>query len=177
MIPTPTLIARRYLAIALMATALATMSLSASAVDWRSLFHGETATPKSPPPEKRARVLRAEGLKADAQIEDFLNELADALMARDGKRLLPTLSPRYAITGLPASQNPRDVFVQAIERIPGPLDMEVRTVSTEQDGSRLTTVELRFPKGEAKIKRFRFEADGKLIASDLFIIRVEQHSL
>ena len=90
---------------------------------------------------------------------------------------LPTPSQHYAITGLPASQNPRDVFVHAIERIPGPLEMEVRTVSTERDGSGLATVELRFPKGEAKTKRFRFEADGKLIASDLFAIRVEQHSL
>ena len=171
----PTRLPRRRFAMALMATALITMSSPAPAVDWRSFFHGDAAQPKSPPPEKRAQVGRAEGIVADSRLDSFLNDLADALMARDGKRLLPRLSAQYAINGLPTSQSPRDVFVQAIERIPSPLDMEVRAVSSEKDGARVATVEFRYATGEPKAKRFRFDADGKLIASDLFAIRVEQY--
>lgn len=144
-------------------------------VDWKSFFHGSAAPPKSPPPESRPRLSRADGIKPDAMVDAFLEGLADALMARDAKSLLPRLSARYTVAGLPASENPRDVFAQAIERVPGPLEMEVRLVSTEKDGDRLATVEFRYPRDVTKTRRLRFDADGRLVASDLFAIRVESH--
>lgn len=146
-----------------------------AAADWRSFFHGNATPPKSPPPEQRASVSRAGGVAADATVEDFLRELADALMARDAKRLLPRLSAKYAIAGLPGGQNPREVFAQAIERIPGPLEMEVLGVTVEKNGERLASVEFRYPKDVKKSKLLRFDAEGRLLASDLFAIRVEQH--
>ncbi len=164
----------------LLATAILVPSPVADAAgwqpaDWRSFFHGSSTQPKSPPPELRAKVSRAEGVSADPVIESFLNELADALMARDGKRLSPRLSAKYAIAGLPGSEDAREVFQQAIERIPGPLEMSVGAVSLEKNGDRLASVEFTYPKEVKKPKRFRFDAEGKLLASDLFAIKVEQH--
>lgn len=155
--------------------AAAALPPPAAAIDWRGLVHGNAAAPpKSPPPAQRARLMRAEGVQADAMVEAFLNDFADALMARDGQRMLPRLSKKYVIAGLPASEDPRVVFVQAIERVPGPSEMEIKAVSQEKEGDRLATVEFRYAGAPAKSRRIRLDAEGRLVASDLFNIRVEQ---
>jgi hypothetical protein len=53
-------------------------------------------------------------------VETFLRALADAIKARDGKPMVARLADAYAIDGLEGRAKPADLFVQAVERMPGP---------------------------------------------------------
>ena len=146
------------------------------AVDLRSFFHGEPAPPpKAPPPKQLAVISTAPGITADAQVERFLRGLADAIKAREGKPMLAQLSSKYAIDDLPPDRKPTEMFLQAIEQIAGPTEMVV--TSLDRPGViRVAKVEFRFgaEREKSKTKTFEFDADGKLLRSDLFKLQIKQ---
>jgi hypothetical protein len=126
--------------------------------------------PKAPPPDRVAIVSRAAGVAADAQIEDFLRALAAAIKARDGKSMVPRLSERYAVDDLPGGLKASDFFVQAIEQLPGADEIVIRSIAA-QSGVRIAQTDSRFPQDVIKSHTFRFDADGRLLASDLFKLK------
>ena len=147
----------------------------AAAADWRSWLHGDPpAPPKAPPPKQLAEVTAATESARDAQVEGFLRALADAIKARDGKPMLARLSDKYAIDGLPDRSKAAEVFVQAVESIPGPTHFTVQSVERHAAGV-TAKVELRYASAPPKPKTFRFDTGGRLIASDLFSIKVHSH--
>ena len=123
--------------------------------------------PKAPPPDKVAAVSLATGVAPDAQVEDFLRALAAAIKARDGKSMLPRLADRYTVEALPEGLKASDFFVQAIEQLPGADEIVVRSISPA-GGVRSVQTDFRFPKSVVKSRTFRFDVDGRLLASDLF---------
>ncbi len=142
--------------------------------DLRSFFHGEPAAPpKAAPPKQLAAVSTAPGVTADAQIESFLRALADALKAREGEPMLARLSDRFSIDDLPDGIKPGKLFVQAVASTPSPTDIVVRSVE-KQGNVRNARVELRFGPDKVKQKTFRFDADGKLLWTDWFQIKVQR---
>lgn len=130
--------------------------------------------PKAPPPDKLAVVRRATGAAADGQVEDFLHALALSIKARDGKPMLPRLADRYTIDDLPSGFKAADLFVQAMEQTPGPDEIILRSVAV-QSGVRIAQTEFRLPKGVVKSVSFRFDADGRLLGSDLFKLKRQEH--
>ncbi|MEP7154592.1 MAG: hypothetical protein ABI905_02375 [Betaproteobacteria bacterium] len=145
-------------------------------VDLRSFFHGEPPPPpKAPPPKQLATISMAPGVAVDAQVDRFLRGLADAIKAREGKPMLALLSPKYAIDDLPPDRKPADMFVQAMEQIAGPSEMQV--MSLEKQGVNcIAKVEFRFgtEREKSKTKTFEFDGDGKLLRSDLFKLQIQQ---
>lgn len=136
--------------------------------DLKSFLHGTPAPPpKSPPPKERARVSTDARTARDVQVEGFMQALADGIMARDGQALLPRLADKYAIDDLPADMKPRELFLQAVERIPGPSEMTIKAVDRRAD-TRVATVEFRYPDDKVSEKTFWFDADGRLLRSDFF---------
>lgn len=155
--------------------ALAACPAAASAVDWKSLLHGEPAAPpKAPPPKQLAQVSTAAGAPRDAEVEAFLRAFADALKARDGQPMVARLSDEYAIDALPEGTKAPALFVQAVERIPGPAEIVIQAI--ERTGAtRVVTTEFRYGTAPAKSKTFRFDAAGRLAWSDLFNVSVQRH--
>lgn len=153
--------------------ALAGLALPARA-DLKSWLHGSgpAPQPKAAPPAQLAVVSHANGVAADAQVDAFLRTLAAAIKARDGDAMRPLLSERYAVADLPAGAKPADFFVQAVERMPGPLEMVVQAIVVEA-GTRVVKVELRLSNDRQSSKTFRFDAAGRLLASDLFRLQVQ----
>lgn len=125
--------------------------------------------PKALPPDRVAIVSRAAGVAPDTQVEAFLQALAAAVKARDGKSMLPRLAERYAVDDLPGGLKASDFFVQAIEQIPGADEIVIRSIAM-QSGVRIAQTDFRFLK-EVKSRTFRFDADGRLLASDLFKLK------
>jgi hypothetical protein len=163
----------RRAALALLA-AVSVLPLAATA-DWRSWLHGDPpAPPKAPPPKQVAEVTAATESARDAQVEAFLRALADAIKARDGKPMLGRLSDKYAIDGLPDRSKAAEVFVQAVESIPGPTQFAVQSIERHATGVN-ARVEVRYASAPPKPKTFRFDTAGRLIASDLFSIKVHSH--
>ena len=155
--------------------ALAASPAAAHAIDWRSLLHGEPAAPpKAPPPKELAQVSLASGMARDAEVEAFLRALADALKARDGRPMVARLSDKYAIDSLPDGSKAPEVFVQAVERIPGPTEIVIQGIE-RTGGTRVVTTEFRYGTAPAKAKTFRFDATGRLAWSDLFNVSVQRH--
>jgi hypothetical protein len=126
--------------------------------------------PKAPPPDRVAIVSRAAGVAPDAQVEDFLRALAAATKARDGKSMVPRLAERYAVDDLPGGLKASDFFVQAIEQMQGADEIVVRSIVMQGSG-RTAQTDFRFPKEVIKSRSFRFDADGRLLASDLFKLK------
>jgi hypothetical protein len=83
--------------------------------------------------------------------------------------MLPRLAERYAVDDLPGGLKASDFFVQAIEQIPGADEIVIRSIAM-QSGVRIAQTDFRFPK-EVKSRTFRFDADGRLLASDLFKLK------
>jgi hypothetical protein len=144
-----------------------------SAADWREWLHPQPASPpKAPPPKQVAAVSAASESARDARVESFLRALADAIKARDGAAMVARLADNYAIDGLDGRAKPADLFMQAVERIPGPTEMIVESI--ERQGNAVTArTEFRYANTEAKKKVFRFDAAGRLVWSDLFAIRTQ----
>jgi len=139
--------------------------------DWKSFFHGDPPPfVKAPPPKQLARVSTAPGVQPDPQVESFLRAFADALMAREGSMIVPRLSERYTVDGAPDDAKASDFMVQAIGKMPGPERIVIRSVEAS-GGTRIAKTEFHFGPDNMKLKTFRFDADGKLLESDLFSLR------
>ena len=142
--------------------------------DLRSFFHGDPPVPpKAPPPKQLATISLAPGLVTDPQIEAFLRALAGAIKARDGAVILPQLSAQYVIDDLPSDRKPSEFFVQAVERIPGPVDIKIVSID-KRDATRTAKTEFRYGDGNVKPKAFRFDAANKLVWSDLFALKTQR---
>ena len=139
--------------------------------DLKSFLHGETVAPatKAPPPKVTAVVSTAAGVAVDGQVEDFLRALAGALRARDGAQMLPRLSDQFTMADLPEGHQAPEFFVMGVNKIPGPTGMVIQSVEA-RGAARLAKVELRYP-NNAKVKTFKFDAAGKLLGSDLFLLK------
>lgn len=166
----PRAVLPRRLALTLLAAAGlgAARSSRAGLAEW---LHGASPPrPKAPPPDKTALVSRAAGVAPDAQVEEFLRALAAAIKARDGRPLLPRLAERYTIEDLPSGMNASDFFLQALEQIPGADEIVVRAIALQGD-VRVAQADFRYPRDVVKSKTFRFDAAGRLLASDLFQLK------
>lgn len=140
-------------------------------VDLRSFFHGDPpAPPKAPPPKQLATVATAPDVIADAQIESFMRAFADAIKAREGKPLLARLSDKYAIDDLPEGRKASDFLLQAIDSMPGGAEIIIKSVERKSD-MRIAKVEFKYNADNIKLKTFRFDAAGKLLWSDLFVLK------
>lgn len=140
-------------------------------VDLRSFFHGDPPPPpKAPPPKHLAIVSTAATVTTDIEIENFMRAFADAIKARDGKPMLARLSAKYTIDGLPDDKKAADFFMQAIVRIPGAIEIIIKSVE-RKDGIRTAKIEFRYSLDSIKLKTFRFDADCKLVWSDLFALQ------
>ena len=139
--------------------------------DWKSFFHGDPPPRvKAPPPVARALVSSLPGTPPDPQVESFLRAFADALMVRDGTMLLPRVSPKYAVDDMPDDARASDFLLQAIEKMRGPTQIVIRSVQA-QGGVRTARVEFRYGAEQSRLKTFRFDAEGKLLGSDLFTLK------
>ena len=143
--------------------------------DWRSWLHGEPAPPpKAPPPKQLATVSVASEGAHDDKVESFLRALAESIKARDGKPMVARLAENYAIDGLEGRAKPADLFVQAVERVPGPTEIVVESI--ELDANAVTArTEFRYASAEPKRRSFRFDRAGRLVWSDFFTFKVERH--
>jgi len=154
------------------ALALLLVTAHVHAVDWGRLIHG--APPQAPPPTQLATVTTAPDVKPDADVDAFLLAFAAAIKARDAEAVVPRLSERYSIDGIPEGSRASDVFAQAVEQIPGPSELAVQAI--EKRGAEThATVEVRYPTSPPKRRTLRFDAAGRLLWSDLFSIQVDRH--
>ena len=146
-------------------------AISMRNVDLHSFFHGDPpAPPKAPPPKQLATVSSAPDVVADAQIENFLRTFAEAIKVREGRPLLARLSDKYAIDDLPGDRKAGDLFLQAIDTIPGAIEIIIKSIERKND-MRIAKVEFRYNADNVKLKTFRFDAIGKLLWSDLFVLK------
>jgi hypothetical protein len=140
-------------------------------VDLRSFFHGDPPPPpKAPPPKQLASVVTAQGAVIDTQIESFMRAFADAIKARDGKPMLARLSDKYAIDDLPADKKASDFFIQAIDAIPGAIEIIIKSIESKNN-MRIATIEFRYSADNIKLKTFHFDTAGKLLWSNLFMLK------
>ncbi len=140
--------------------------------DLKSFFHGEPAMPpKSPAPKVSATVSTAEGVATDKPAEDFLRALATAIKARDGQSMLPRLADKFEIPNLPDGLKSPAIFAQGIDRTPGPTALVVLAIEA-RGATRVAKVEVRYA-AVAKTKSFTFDADSKLLTSDLFAVKLQ----
>jgi hypothetical protein len=147
--------------------ALALLATPALA-DLKSFFHGDPPPfVKAPPPKQLAVVSSAAGMPPDPQVESFMRTFAAALMARDGAMVLPRLSERYAIEGMPDDAKASELMVQAIGKMPGPTQIVIRSV--EVSGAvRIAKAEFHYLPERVSVRTFRFDGDGNLLSCDLF---------
>jgi hypothetical protein len=137
------------------------------------LFHGKPAT------QRKARSAAACGDRMGRQQHArcrgraFLNAYADADGAMP-KGLEPLVSRQYTVEGLPDGVAPLGVLRQAIEQMPGPTRIQVQSVTAGAAG-RVARAEFRYERGEPKVRNIRFDDKGKLLASDLFAIKLQAH--
>ena len=153
-----------------------TRSTARQVADLKSFFHGEPALPpKSLPPPVTAVVSTAPGLSVDQQIEAFFRAFADAIKARDGRRMTPLLAPAYTIADLPEDHVAAEFFAQAVDRTPGPTAIVIQSIESK-GATREVKVELRYP-AKISTKTFQFDHDGRLLASDLFMLKRVEHGM
>jgi hypothetical protein len=143
-------------------------STAPALADWKSFIHGDPPPfVKAPPPKQLAIVSSLAGTAPDPQVESFMRTLADAVMARDGSLMVPRLSQRYAIDGMPDDAKASEFMVQAIGKMPGPTQIVIRSV--EANGAvRTARVEFHYIPERVSVRTFRFDASGKLLSCDLF---------
>jgi hypothetical protein len=77
------------------------------------------------------------------------------------------------IDDLPSDKKPGDFFQQALERIPGPVEIVIVSIE-KRDGTRVVKTEFRYGDGNVKPKIFRFDAAAKLVWSDLFALKTQR---
>lgn len=143
-------------------------------VDLRSFFHGDPPPPpKAPPPKQLAVVSTTAGVTPDRQVEEFMRAFADAIKSREGKPMLSRLSEKYLIDALPEGKKPGDFFMQAIETMPGPTEIIIKSIEMQND-IRTARIDFRYSADNVKLKTFRFDAGGKLLWSDLFALKRQQ---
>jgi hypothetical protein len=138
--------------------------------DLRSFFHGDPPPfVKAPPPKQLAAVSSVAGMQPDPQVESFMRTLANAVMARDGAMLLPRLSERYAIDGVPDGAKASEFMVQAIGKMPGPTQIVIQSV--ELNGAvRIAKAEFHYLPERTSVRTFRFDSNGNLLSCDLFSV-------
>lgn len=160
------------------ALALARPGLPANAIpprplaDLKTFFHGEPAArPKAARPKVTATVSTAEGVKTDAQVEAFLRAFAAAIQLRDGKRILPRLAADFSMGTMPDGIEAPAMLAQGIDHIAGPTEIVVRSIDAK-NGVRTAQIELRYPT-QTRSKTMTFTADGKLLSTDLFTVKIE----
>jgi len=155
--------------------AVALSIASAAHADWRSWLHGEPAPPpKAAPPKQLATVSAISESARDAQVESFLRALAESIKARDGKPMVARLADAYSIDGLEGRAKPADLFLQAVERVPGPTEIVVESI--ERDATTVTArAEFRYASAEAKKRAFRFDRAGRLLWSDFLTLKIERN--
>lgn len=152
-------------------SARSTLPAARQVADLKSFLHGEPAPPpKAPPPKVTATVTFAPGVVVDPQVEAFLRALAGAIKAREGRPLLPQLSDKYTVADLPEDHKATDFFLQAIERIPGPTGIIIQSVERKNE-VRVVRTEFHYESSPTKMRTFKFDAAGRLLASDLFSLR------
>jgi hypothetical protein len=162
----------RFCALLVFAAAIAATPALA---DWRSWFHPEPAPPpKASPPKVLATVSSASAEAKNAQVEAFLAALAAAIKAREGAPMRLRLSDRYAVDTMEAGSRSADLFVLAMEQLPGPTEIVVQSVERRAD-SLDAKAEFRYANAAPKVKTFRFDAEGRLVWSDLFAVKMERH--
>ena len=144
-------------------------------VDLRSFFHGDPPPPpKAPPPKQLAIITTATGVLPDAEIEGFMRAFAAAIYARDGRPMVSRLSEKYVINDLPTNKKAGEMLSHAIDRIPGAMTIVIKSVERKND-MRTAQIEFRYTADNVKVKTFRFDAAGKLLWSDLFVLLRQQH--
>ena len=150
-------------------------SLASAHAGLKEWIHGTPppATP-GPPDATAAAVTFAAGVNADKPVLDFMQALAEALRVHDGAALKPRLSPKFTIEDLPSDLNATDMLMQGITRGKGPKEIIINSVETEGD-TRVAKAEFRSADRPPKVRTFRFDAEGKLLSSDLF--QVQRHGL
>jgi hypothetical protein len=62
-------------------------------------------------------------------------------------------------------------MVQAIGKMPGPARIVIRSVEASGGSTRIAKAEFHFGPDNVKLRTFRFDANGKLLESDLFSLR------
>jgi len=150
--------------------ALALLAPAPALADWKSFFHGEPAPfVKSPPPKELAAVSTSPGTQADPQVESFMRTLAAGLMARDAAAVLKRLSERYTVDGAPDGMKASELMAQAVGRMRGPTRIVIRSVAADANG-RVATAEFHYGPDKVSVKTFQFDAQGNLLASDLFTL-------
>ena len=154
--------------------AIAPFTVLAGLLDFLKSLHGTPpARPPLKPEAKAAAVAFASDVKVDVQILDFLQALAEAIRAHDGKPMLPRLSAKYTIDDLPEGRDPIEFFLLAIGQVKGA--DEIVAVSIEREGDlRIARAEFRSADNPAKRRVFKFDAAGKLLWSDFFLLK-RQH--
>jgi hypothetical protein len=123
-----------------------------------------------------ATVAYATGVVADPQVDGFLRGFADALKARDGRPLLPRLSEQYAIADLPEGHQAPDLFLQAVDRLPGPTEILIQSIEKVGD-VRTARAEFRYANNTVKPRTLKFDAAGRLLSSDLFALKFQPQGL
>jgi hypothetical protein len=151
--------------------ALILLSALAAQADLKSWLHGTppTATP-GPPDTKAANVSFAPEVTPDKQIMDFMLAFAEAARVHDGSALKPRLSEKYAIEDLPADQDAKNFFMQAMVKLKSPNEMIVTSIQPQGD-VRTAKVEFRAADRPPKIRTFRFDPEGKLLSADFFSLQ------
>lgn len=150
--------------------ALSLLAPAPALADWKSFFHGDPPPfVKAPPPKELAAVSFSPGAEPDPQVESFMRALAGALMARDAAPVLKRLSERYTVEGAPDGMKPADFMAQAVGKMRGPSRIVIRSVQ-HAAGVTVAVAEFHYGPDKVNVKTFRFDADGNLLASDLFAL-------
>ena len=145
-------------------------SVIGAQADLKTWLHGAPPAPSPGPPDaKAATVSFAANVMADKQILDFMNAFAEAMRIHDGKALKPLLSDSYSIEGLPEEHNAADFFMQAIVKIKAPDEIVITGITSEAE-TRIAKMEFRSTERGTKERTFKFDAKGKLLSADFFIL-------
>jgi hypothetical protein len=155
-----------------LALILILLSTIAARADLKTWLHGTPPAPTPGPPDAKAAVVSfATGVTPDKQILDFMNGFAEAMRIHDGKSLKPSLSDRYAIEDLPeGAGSAADFFMQAMVKVKPP-DEIVITGIERQGETRSAKIEFRSAERGTKERRFKFDANGKLLSADFFTLK------
>ena len=104
-----------------------------------------------------------------------MRAFAAAIYERDARPMLSRLSEKYVIDELPTNKKAGEMFSQAIDTIPVATMIIIKSVESKND-MRTAQIEFRYADDNIKVKTFRFSASGKLLWSDLFVLKRRQHA-
>jgi hypothetical protein len=155
-----------------LALILILLSAIGAHADLKTWLHGAPPAPTPGPPDaKAATVSFAAGITPDKQILHFMNAFAEAMRIHDGKSLKPLLSDRYAIEDLPEEHgSAADFFMQAMVKIKAPDEIAITGIEREGE-TRIAKMEFRSAERGTKERRFKFDANGKLLSADFFTLK------